>query len=194
MRRILAELPESVRKSAPDYANIRRQLLAQSASEAVAPPPARDKATGKQQNITITAASTLTKDEVERMMREAEAHAAEDALRKQEIGVPDENSLTELASRFGIKVIYVTANPAQIGTASVAALGVVTKPFRAQSIAQTVRLAATEALQPDIDVIKAGPLPPGWVDQRDTCAANAGDLAGLMDAASYAAHVDAEAH
>ena len=51
----------------------------------------------------------------------------------------------ELASRFGIKVIYVTANPAQIGTASVAALGVVTKPFRAQSIAQTVRLAATEA-------------------------------------------------
>jgi molecular chaperone DnaK len=48
---------------------------------------ARDKATGKQQNITITAASTLTKDEVERMMKEAEAHSAEDAERKQEIEV-----------------------------------------------------------------------------------------------------------
>ncbi|MEK6530638.1 MAG: Hsp70 family protein, partial [candidate division NC10 bacterium] len=36
---------------------------------------------------TITAASTLTKDEVERMMKEAEAHAAEDAQRQQEIEV-----------------------------------------------------------------------------------------------------------
>jgi molecular chaperone DnaK len=46
---------------------------------------ARDKATGKQQAITITAASTLTKDEVERMVKDAEAHAAEDTQRKQEI-------------------------------------------------------------------------------------------------------------
>ncbi|MBI1735196.1 MAG: Hsp70 family protein, partial [Candidatus Rokubacteria bacterium] len=46
---------------------------------------ARDKATGKQQNITITAASTLTKDEVDRMVKDADAHAAEDARRKQEI-------------------------------------------------------------------------------------------------------------
>ncbi|HSE93093.1 MAG TPA: molecular chaperone DnaK [Methylomirabilota bacterium] len=46
---------------------------------------ARDKATGKQQAITITAASTLTKDDVERMVKEAETHAAEDAKRKQEI-------------------------------------------------------------------------------------------------------------
>jgi len=46
---------------------------------------ARDKATGKQQNITITASSTLTKDEIERMKKEAEAHAAEDARRREEI-------------------------------------------------------------------------------------------------------------
>ena len=48
---------------------------------------ARDKATGKQQNITITASSTLTKDEIERMVKEAEANAAEDTKRKQEIEV-----------------------------------------------------------------------------------------------------------
>ena len=48
---------------------------------------ARDKATGKQQNITITASSTLTKDEIDRMVKEAEANAAEDARRKQEIEV-----------------------------------------------------------------------------------------------------------
>ncbi len=46
---------------------------------------AKDTATGKQQNITITASSGLTKEEIDRMMKEAEAHAAEDAQRKQEI-------------------------------------------------------------------------------------------------------------
>ncbi|WP_242128832.1 response regulator [Sphingobium sp. Sx8-8] len=50
----------------------------------------------------------------------------------------------ELASQFGIRVIYVTANPAQIGAASVAALGVITKPFRAHSITETLHLAAAE--------------------------------------------------
>ncbi|PYM17376.1 MAG: molecular chaperone DnaK [Candidatus Rokuibacteriota bacterium] len=48
---------------------------------------ARDKATGKEQNITITASSTLTKDEIDRMVREAESNAAEDQKRKQEIEV-----------------------------------------------------------------------------------------------------------
>ena len=48
---------------------------------------AQDKATGKQQNITITASSGLTKDEIDRMMKEAEANSAEDSKRKQEIEV-----------------------------------------------------------------------------------------------------------
>jgi molecular chaperone DnaK len=48
---------------------------------------ATDTATGKQQNITITASSGLTKDEVDRMMKEAEANAAEDTRRKGEIEV-----------------------------------------------------------------------------------------------------------
>jgi len=48
---------------------------------------ATDTATGKQQNITITASSGLTKDEVDRMMKEAEANAAEDTKRKGEIEI-----------------------------------------------------------------------------------------------------------
>ncbi|HZN49389.1 MAG TPA: Hsp70 family protein, partial [Methylomirabilota bacterium] len=48
---------------------------------------AQDKATGKQQNITITASSGLTKDEIDRMVKEAESNAAEDTKRKQEIEV-----------------------------------------------------------------------------------------------------------
>ena len=48
---------------------------------------ARDKATGKQQNITITASSGLTKDEIDKMKKEAEAHAAEDMKHREEIEV-----------------------------------------------------------------------------------------------------------
>ena len=46
---------------------------------------ARDKATGREQKITITASSGLSKDQVERMVREAELHAQEDRQRKEEI-------------------------------------------------------------------------------------------------------------
>ncbi|HEV8226248.1 MAG TPA: molecular chaperone DnaK [Methylomirabilota bacterium] len=46
---------------------------------------AKDMATGKQQQITITASSGLDKSEVERMVKEAEAHASDDARRRQEI-------------------------------------------------------------------------------------------------------------
>jgi molecular chaperone DnaK len=46
---------------------------------------ARDKATGKEQTITISASSKLTKDDIDRMVKEAEANAAEDTKRKQEI-------------------------------------------------------------------------------------------------------------
>src|SRR5215510_574895 len=48
---------------------------------------AKDTATGKQQNITITASSGLTKDEIDRMVKDAESNAAEDTKRKQEIEV-----------------------------------------------------------------------------------------------------------
>ena len=46
---------------------------------------AKDQATGKQQQIVITASSGLNKQDVERMVKEAEAHASEDAQRREEI-------------------------------------------------------------------------------------------------------------
>ncbi len=46
---------------------------------------AKDLGTGKQQQITITASSGLGKDEVDKMMQEAEAHADEDKARKDEV-------------------------------------------------------------------------------------------------------------
>jgi molecular chaperone DnaK len=46
---------------------------------------AKDNATGKDQKITITSSSGLSKEEVERMAKDAEAHAAEDKEKREEV-------------------------------------------------------------------------------------------------------------
>ena len=48
---------------------------------------AKDMGTGKEQKITITASSGLSKEEVERMMKDAESHAEDDKRRREEIEV-----------------------------------------------------------------------------------------------------------
>lgn len=48
---------------------------------------AKDLGTGKEQKITITSSGGLNKDDIERMVKEAEAHAGEDKKRKEEIEV-----------------------------------------------------------------------------------------------------------
>ncbi|WNC44798.1 molecular chaperone DnaK [Thermosynechococcus sp. GLH187] len=69
---------------------------------------ARDKGTGKQQSISITGASTLPKDEVERMVREAEMNAAADKAKREKIETKNqaeqlcyqaEKQLSELADK-----------------------------------------------------------------------------------------------
>ncbi|MEY4262964.1 MAG: hypothetical protein RLY88_672, partial [Actinomycetota bacterium] len=45
---------------------------------------AKDKGTGKEASVTITGGSSLSKDDIERMVREAEEHAAEDKKRREE--------------------------------------------------------------------------------------------------------------
>lgn len=51
---------------------------------------AKDKGTGKEQKITITNSSGLSKDEVEKLRKEAELHAAEDALNKETVEARNE--------------------------------------------------------------------------------------------------------
>ncbi|HLZ94023.1 MAG TPA: molecular chaperone DnaK [Candidatus Dormibacteraeota bacterium] len=46
---------------------------------------AQDKGTGREQSVTITASSTLAKDEVDRMVKEAEVHATEDRAKREEV-------------------------------------------------------------------------------------------------------------
>ncbi len=71
---------------------------------------AKDLGTGKEQQITITASSGLNKDEVDRMMREAESHAEEDRKHKEEIETRNhadqavyaaEKMLKEMADKIG---------------------------------------------------------------------------------------------
>ncbi|MEM5793365.1 MAG: molecular chaperone DnaK [Candidatus Aenigmatarchaeota archaeon] len=51
---------------------------------------AKDLATGKEQKITITASTKLSREEIDRMIKEAEMHAAEDAKRKEIIELKNE--------------------------------------------------------------------------------------------------------
>ncbi|HNP71159.1 MAG TPA: molecular chaperone DnaK [Kouleothrix sp.] len=69
---------------------------------------AKDKATGKEQRITITASTNLNKDEVDRMVRDAESHAAEDKRRREivelknqsdSLAYQSEKSLNELGDK-----------------------------------------------------------------------------------------------
>jgi molecular chaperone DnaK len=52
---------------------------------------AKDKATNKQQSITISGASTLPKDEVERMVQDAEANAAVDKEKSEQIDTKNQS-------------------------------------------------------------------------------------------------------
>jgi len=70
---------------------------------------AKDTATGKQQHIAITSSSGLSKEEIDKMVKEAEANAADDARHKQEIEVRNqtdslvystERSLSEHGSKL----------------------------------------------------------------------------------------------
>jgi molecular chaperone DnaK len=46
---------------------------------------AKDMGTGREQKITITASSGLAKEEIDRMMKDAESHSADDARKREEI-------------------------------------------------------------------------------------------------------------
>jgi molecular chaperone DnaK len=56
---------------------------------------AKDKGTGKEQSMTITGGSSLSEEEIERMVKDAEAHAAEDKKRREEAEV--KNAAEQLA-------------------------------------------------------------------------------------------------
>ena len=70
---------------------------------------AKDKGTGKQQQITISGSTALSDDEVDRMVKDAEAHAEEDKAKKDEIEIRNQTdslaySTEQTLSELGDKV------------------------------------------------------------------------------------------
>ena len=64
---------------------------------------AKDKGTGKEQSITITGASTLPSDEVERMVKESEQNASEDKARREKIDLKNQSDSLMLSIRKATK-------------------------------------------------------------------------------------------
>ena len=64
---------------------------------------AKDLGTGKEQRVTITASTHLDKGQVERMVREAEQHAAEDRQRRDEIEARNRADSLVYATEKGLK-------------------------------------------------------------------------------------------
>ncbi len=72
---------------------------------------AKDLGTGKEQAITITASTNLSKDEVDRMVRDAETSAAEDAKRKEEAEVRNRASSLVYSTEKSLKEIGDKLDP-----------------------------------------------------------------------------------
>jgi molecular chaperone DnaK len=76
---------------------------------------AKDLGTGKEQNVTITATSNLAKDEIDRMVRDAEAHAEEDRRKKEMAEARNEASSLIYTTEKLLKDVGDRADAAQRG-------------------------------------------------------------------------------
>jgi molecular chaperone DnaK len=104
---------------------------------------AKDRATGKEQAITITASSGLTKEDIDKMVRDSEAHADEDKQRREEIEITNQAdslaySIERQLAEHGDKV------PAADKTAIEEAIKEVREALTASDVARVKR--ASEAL------------------------------------------------
>ena len=72
---------------------------------------AKDKATNKQQSITISGASTLPKDEVERMVQDAEQNAAADKERAEKIEIKNQSEALCYQTKKQLEQLEATCTP-----------------------------------------------------------------------------------
>jgi molecular chaperone DnaK len=105
---------------------------------------AKDLGTGKEQQIQITASTNLNKDEVERMVRDAEAYAAEDKAKKDEAEIRNTASSLIYSTEKSLKEVGDKAD-ATIKTEVEAALGELKRISENGTTAEVK--TATETLQ-----------------------------------------------
>ncbi len=82
---------------------------------------AKDLGTGKEQKITITSDSGMNKDDIERMVKEAEVHAAEDKQRKEEVETRNNADSLVYQAEKTIKDLGDKADKAQVASVEAAA-------------------------------------------------------------------------
>jgi molecular chaperone DnaK len=73
---------------------------------------AKDLGTGKEQRITITASTNLSKEEVERMVRDAQAHAEEDRRKREEAEIRNQAMTLINATERSLKEVGERLEPA----------------------------------------------------------------------------------
>jgi molecular chaperone DnaK len=127
---------------------------------------AQDRATGREQKITITASSGLSKQEIEQMVRDAEAHSNEDKARKDRI---EAKNIADTAIYSAEKLLREQGDkvPAPVRSEVEAKIADVKKVLDSDD-AQRLQ-AATQALQESLQKVgaamyqqqdQAGPTPP----------------------------------
>ncbi|HEX6852332.1 MAG TPA: molecular chaperone DnaK [Candidatus Polarisedimenticolaceae bacterium] len=146
---------------------------------------AKDLGTGKEQKITITASSGLSKDEVERMVKEADAHAAEDRKRREAVEAKNradqlvyqvEKTLQENAA----KLPETEQAPVREALASV-------KSALEQGDADAISRATTELEKVSHRMAEAiyraaGTAPEGGAEASETPGATSGSSGDVIDA------------
>jgi molecular chaperone DnaK len=113
---------------------------------------AKDKATGRSQNITITASSGLTEDEIEKMRKDAEAHADEDRKHKELIEVRNQADNTVYAAEKALKDLGDKV-PADVKSEVEAKVGEVRNALQAEDVDSIKK--TTESLSEVIQKIGA---------------------------------------
>ncbi len=109
---------------------------------------ARDKATGKEQKITITSSSGLSKDEIERMVRDAESHANEDTRKKEMIELRNNvDSLSYSLERL------IQENKEKIAADQVSEAEAIIKEIREKLAGQGLEKAELEQLRDRISSV-----------------------------------------
>src|SRR6185503_2562244 len=151
---------------------------------------AKDMGTGKEQKITITASSGLSKDEVAKMMKDAEAHAEEDRKRKEEIETRNradqtvyaaEKMLLDMGPKLDQSDSSAVASAIESLKQAIAANDT-TAMNRAMEQLTQVQHKAAENLYKQSGSAGAGAGSPGGGGPQDSTAAGGGTQGDVIDA------------
>ena len=145
---------------------------------------AKDLGTGKEQKITIQSDSGMSKEDIDRMVKEAEAHAAEDKKQKEAIDIRNNADSLVYQAEKAIKDVGDKADKAQVDKVQ-AAIDKVKEALKGTD-SEAIKKATEELQQPLYEMSSAAYQAAGGAD----AAAGAGAQAGPQQGAQQSAPAD----